>query len=112
MDVGAIGRMAILTDPSGARVRALAGRDDHRRGPGQQAGGLVWEDLRSTDPDAARSFYGALFGYEYEALEMAGPDYATFKLPTEPHTCSAGQGRAHGPAGGHPEPLARLLLGR
>jgi predicted enzyme related to lactoylglutathione lyase len=45
----------------------------------------VWEDLRSTDPDAARSFYGALFGYEYQALDMAGPDYSTFQLPTEPH---------------------------
>ncbi|CAA9303779.1 MAG: hypothetical protein AVDCRST_MAG61-1172 [uncultured Friedmanniella sp.] len=50
-----------------------------------EPGSLVWEDLRSTDPDTARSFYGALFGYEYEALEMAGPDYTTFQLPTEPH---------------------------
>jgi predicted enzyme related to lactoylglutathione lyase len=41
-------------------------------------------------------FYGALFGYEYEAVEMAGPDYATSGCPSEPH--ARRHGRHDGPA--------------
>ena len=85
MDVGPLGRMAILADPSGAVVGLWQAGTMIGAGLVNEPGGLVWEDLRSTDPDTARSFYGALFGYEYEALEMAGPDYTTFQLPTEPH---------------------------
>jgi predicted enzyme related to lactoylglutathione lyase len=85
MDVADMGRMAILTDPSGAVFGLWQAGTMIGASLVNEPGGLVWEDLRSTDPDAARGFYGALFGYEYETLEMAGPDYATFKLPSEPH---------------------------
>ena len=85
MDVGPLGRMAILADPSGAVFGLWQAGTMIGASLVNEPGGLVWEDLRSTDPDAARSFYGALFGYDYEALEMAGADYATFKLSTEPH---------------------------
>ena len=44
---------------------------------------MTWEDLRSPDPDAARDFYTAIFGYRTDALPDAGPDYATFMLPGE-----------------------------
>ena len=85
MDVGPLGRMAILADPSGAPFGVWQAGTMIGAAVVNEPGGLVWEDLRSTDPEAARSFYGALFGYDYELLEMAGPDYATFRLPTEPH---------------------------
>ena len=39
--------------------------------------------MRSTDPDAARAFYQALFGYGVDPLPMAGPDHTTFALPGE-----------------------------
>ena len=85
MDVGPLGRMAILADPSGAPFGLWQAGTMIGAAVVNEPGGLVWEDLRSADPDAARAFYGALFGYEFEALEMAGPDYATFRLPDEPH---------------------------
>ena len=85
MDVGPMGRMAILSDPSGAAFGLWQAGTMIGASLVNEPGGLVWEDLRSTDPDAARAFYGALFGYSYEMLEMAGPDYATFSLPDEPH---------------------------
>jgi predicted enzyme related to lactoylglutathione lyase len=85
MDVGPLGRMAILVDPSGAVFGLWQAGTMIGAGLVNEPGGLVWEDLRSTDPDAARSFCSALFGYEYEALDMAGPDYTTFRLPDEPH---------------------------
>jgi predicted enzyme related to lactoylglutathione lyase len=43
-----------------------------------EPGGLVWEDLRSSDPDAARAFYGAVLGWEFHELPQAGADYTTF----------------------------------
>ena len=85
MDVGPMGRMAILADPSGAAFGLWQAGTMIGASLVNEPGGLVWEDLRSTDAAAARDFYGVLFAYEYEPLEMAGPDYATFKLPDEPH---------------------------
>ena len=85
MDVGPLGRMAIVADPPGAAFGLWQAGTMIGASLVNEPGGLVWEDLRSTDPDAARSFYSALFGYEYDALDMAGPDYATFRLPTETH---------------------------
>lgn len=101
MDVGPLGRMAILADPSGAAVGLWQAGTMIGAGRVNEPGSLGWEDLRSTDPDAARAFYGALFGYEYEALAMAGPDYATFKLPAEPYVLG-GTGRLMGLPDGTP----------
>ena len=83
-DVGDFGRMAIVAEPSGAvfgvwQGHAMLGFD----APGEP-GSLAWTDLRSADPDRSRDFYAAVFGYDYQPLEMAGPDYATFSLPGGP----------------------------
>ena len=85
MEVGPLGRMAILADPTGAVFGLWQAGSMIGATRVNEPGGLVWEDLRSTDPESARSFYGALFGYAYDPVDMAGPDYATFRLPSEPH---------------------------
>lgn len=79
-DIDELGRMFIAADPTGAVFGAWQagthiGAEHH-----SEPGGLTWEDLRSPDPDAARAFYTAVFGYETQALEMAGPAYTTFTL--------------------------------
>lgn len=83
MDVGPLGRMAVLADPSGAPFGLWQAGTMVGAGRVNEPGSLTWEDLRSTDPQSARAFYGALFDYEYDAVEMAGPDYATFRLRSE-----------------------------
>jgi hypothetical protein len=83
MEVGPLGRMAILSDPSGAVFGVWQAGTMIGASLVNEPGSMVWEDLRSSDPDAARAFYGALFGYEYEPIELAGPDYTTFRLPSE-----------------------------
>ena len=80
-DVGPAGRMFVAADPTGAvfggwQAGGHIGAQLH-----SEPGGLVWEDLRSPDPDTARAFYTAVFGFETRELEMAGPDYTTFGLP-------------------------------
>ena len=81
MDVGPLGRMAILADPSGAPFGLWQAGTMIGAGLVNEPGALCWEDLRSTDPAAAQDFYRAVFGYALTPLEMAGPDYGTFSLP-------------------------------
>jgi predicted enzyme related to lactoylglutathione lyase len=77
-DVGPLGRMVIAADPSGAAFGVWQAGTHIGAGIVNEPGGITWEDLRSTDPDAARAFYTTVFGYSTEGLEMAGPDYTTF----------------------------------
>lgn len=82
-DVGPLGRMFVATDPTGATFGGWQAGTHIGAGIANEPGGLTWEDLRSPDPDAARAFYTAVFGYRTEPLAMAGPDYTTFALPGE-----------------------------
>lgn len=83
MDVADLGRMAILSDPTGAvfglwQAGTMIGAELVN-----EPGGLVWEDLRSSEPAKAQEFYRELFGFRLDPMEMAGPDYSTFALPGE-----------------------------
>lgn len=82
-DVGPMGRMLVAADPSGAPFGVWQAGTHIGAGVVNEPGGLTWEDLRSTDPGAARAFYAGVFGYRTEPLPDAGPDYATFALPEE-----------------------------
>lgn len=62
-DVNPLGRMAILADPSGAILGLWQAGTMIGAGLVNEPGGLVWEDLRSTDPAAAQIFYRGVFGY-------------------------------------------------
>ena len=80
-DVGDLGRMAMATDPAGAVFGVWQAGTHIGAALANEPGGIAWEDLRSTDPAAAWSFYEAVFGHETRLLEMAGPDYRTFHHP-------------------------------
>jgi predicted enzyme related to lactoylglutathione lyase len=80
-DVGPIGRLCVAADPTGAVFGVWQAGEHLGTELHSEPGGLTWEDLRTPDPDAARAFYTAVFGYETHALEPAGPDYTTFHLP-------------------------------
>jgi predicted enzyme related to lactoylglutathione lyase len=80
-DVGPIGRLCVAADPTGAVFGGWQAGEHLGAELHSEPGGLTWEDLRTPDPDTARAFYTAVFGYETHALEMAGPDYTTFHLP-------------------------------
>jgi predicted enzyme related to lactoylglutathione lyase len=81
--VGPLGRMFIGLDPTGAPFGVWQAGQYIGAGVVNEPGALVWEDLRSPDPDTARTFYTDVFGFRTERLEMAGPDYTTFALPGE-----------------------------
>ena len=74
-DVGSLGRIFIAADPTGAVFGVWQAGAQIGAAITNEPGGLSWEDLRSTDPDAARAFYGSVFGFDTKPLEMAPPDY-------------------------------------
>ena len=78
--VGRMGSLLVALDPTGAAFGVWQAGEHIGAGIANEPGGLVWEDLRSSDLDRARSFYAGVFGWETRALPDAGPDYYTFAL--------------------------------
>ncbi|MFE5301244.1 VOC family protein [Streptomyces sp. NPDC056632] len=74
-DVMDAGRMAALTDPGGAqfavwqpgKVKGLDRTSEHDT--------LLWVELHTGDPEATLSFYGALFGWRWAAMDAPGMTY-------------------------------------
>jgi uncharacterized protein len=80
-DVMDVGRMALLHDPSGALVSVWQPRRHIGAALINEHGALCWNELLTRDPDAARAFYTALFGWTPTERDM-GPmgTYTVFKL--------------------------------
>ena len=83
-DVPGNGRMTVALDPAGAafgvwQATGMIGAEIYN-----EPGGLAWTDARLTDPDTARTFYSAVFGYHYQALPGAPDHYTTFHLGEPP----------------------------
>ncbi|MEI2717038.1 MAG: VOC family protein [Candidatus Nanopelagicales bacterium] len=82
MDVGDLGRMFVGADPTGAVFGVWQAGSFSGAAVTNQPGGLMWEDLRCTDPGSARQFYAAVFGFDYHEMDMETPqDYMVFTLP-------------------------------
>ena len=99
VEVGPLGRMALLADPSGAWFGVWQASTMIGAALVNEPGGLVWEDLRSTDPAAAQAFYSAVFGFHVDPLAMAGPDYGTFRLRHEQAPLGGMGGMMNSPEG-------------
>ena len=93
-DVAPAGRMAVLSDPAGAAFCVWEARA--RRGAQLVNEPSAWamSALSTPDPERAKPFYEALFGWKTESF---GPDATLFRLP--------------GYVGGEPEqPVARDVV--
>ena len=78
MTVGDAGRMAVGQDPTGAFVGLWQAGDTIGVERFNEPGAVVWNEHMSREAAAARDFYGAVFGYEFSAVD--GADYWTFSL--------------------------------
>lgn len=83
-DIPGNGRMTVALDPTGAafgvwQAIGMIGAEIYN-----EPGGLAWTDARLTDPDTARSFYTAVFGYRYQPMPGAPDHYMTFHLDDAP----------------------------
>ncbi len=80
MEIPGNGRMFIAADPQGAafgvwQADGMIGAEAYG-----EPGTVVWTDVRTSDPDAARNFYETVFGYRYEPVEGAPPDYMIIRF--------------------------------
>lgn len=66
MDVPEVGRFALIADPQGAVVSAYAPQGEGGSGEGT----FVWDELMTTDVEGAKSFYGEVFGWTAQDMEM------------------------------------------
>jgi predicted enzyme related to lactoylglutathione lyase len=82
MDVAAEGRMAIAADPTGAVFGVWQAGNHFGTALVNEPGAISWNELATRDVDAARRFYSAVFGYEWEDMDTGegGPRYATFAV--------------------------------
>jgi uncharacterized protein len=85
MDVMGLGRMAIFADPAGAVFGVWQPGTFIGAEVVNEPGALSWNELNTRDLEAAREFYGAIFGWTFEARDMgAAGSYTTINLGGSP----------------------------
>jgi hypothetical protein len=67
-DVMQAGRMAVFTDPEGAALCLWQAKENKGARIVNENGSLNFNTLATRDPEGARAFYGAVFGWETLAL--------------------------------------------
>jgi uncharacterized protein len=78
-DVPHAGRMAVISDPQGAVFSVWQPRESHGAQLVNVPGAFTWNDVVTTGPEAARRFYGELFGWTFQEMEGAQPPYAVIR---------------------------------
>lgn len=78
-DVMESGRMAVLGDPTGAVFGVWQPNQHIGAQVVNVPGSLTMNQLNSSDPEAATSFYSGLFGWQIEPLDTGGPPYWSIK---------------------------------
>jgi predicted enzyme related to lactoylglutathione lyase len=77
MAVGDQARLAIAQDPTGAFFGIWQAGSMIGMSICNEAGAVVWNEQISRDPDRARTFYGAVFGYTFHRM---GGEFAYWTL--------------------------------
>jgi uncharacterized protein len=82
MDVMDVGRMSILADPLGAVIGLWQPKSHTGAQVVNEPGALCWNELITTDLDASKAFYKAVFGWDAEDAGPPGepPAYTEWKL--------------------------------
>jgi predicted enzyme related to lactoylglutathione lyase len=78
MEVASYGRLAIFTDPEGAFFGIWQPLDFAGAELVNEPGSFSWNELETRDPAAAKQFYGAVFGWEFD--EEEGPGGMTYNV--------------------------------
>lgn len=83
MDVMTLGRMSIAADPTGAVFGVWQAVDFPGADVVNEHGALIWNELNTTDRDAAAAFYKSALGIDSEAME-GGEDYFALSVNGRP----------------------------
>jgi uncharacterized protein len=74
-DVMDVGRMAVVQDPTGAFFAVWEPRANIGAERVNEPGALALNQLNTSDPERAREFYAAVFGWRFEAVEGGDRPY-------------------------------------
>jgi uncharacterized protein len=80
-DATPAGRMAVLEDPAGAFFCVWQPQDRNGAQLVNEPGAWAMSELFTPDPEAAATFYGALFGWTTESFDMGEGTITMFRLP-------------------------------
>jgi len=72
MEVSNYGRLALFTDPEGAFFGIWEPADFAGAELVNERATLGWNELNTRDPETAKRFYGSVFGWESNDVEMEG----------------------------------------
>ncbi len=78
-DVMDVGRMAVIQDPQGAHFELWEPKAHFGAALVNAPGAPVWNELGTTDLDAAGAFYGSLFGWTVAPFEGSPEPYLSIK---------------------------------
>jgi predicted enzyme related to lactoylglutathione lyase len=77
MDLEGVGRMAMVADPQGAPFYVMKGASDESSNSfaalEPKIGHCAWNELATSDPEAAKAFYGTMFGWSKDGEMDMGP---------------------------------------
>jgi len=101
MDVMDLGKMLVAADTTGGTFGVWQAAKHTGFQVANVPGAVVWTEQMSHDFEAAKAFYGAVFGYEFGDMSSDGFSYATLRL----------DGRDVGGIGGYPAGVPREAPG-
>jgi predicted enzyme related to lactoylglutathione lyase len=80
MDVGGVGRMATVADPTGG-VFSLwrSAEGDPPEVETTPVGGWIWNELTTQDEKTALAFYEKVFAFDHDEMDMADGTYYVLK---------------------------------
>ena len=78
-DVLSAGRMAVLQDPQGAFFLVWEPRDHYGAAVVNGPGALSWNDLATSNVEAAAEFYGELFGWSIAPFDSGDDPYMAIR---------------------------------
>jgi uncharacterized protein len=82
MDVMDLGRMAVFADPAGAVFGVWQPASFTGAEVVNEPGALSWNEVNTRDPDATKAFYGAVFGWGFNDVDMGeAGTYTTLRHP-------------------------------
>lgn len=80
-DVLDAGRMGVLSDPSGAVFCVWQAKESKGAQLVNEPGTWNFSELNTRDPEGAKAFYGAVFGWEADTLDLGEGDTTMWRLP-------------------------------
>src|SRR4051794_17595901 len=84
MDVLDVGRMAVISDPTGAAFGIWQPRRHTGAEIVNEPVSLAWNELNTRDIEAAKPFYETIFGWQGDTAQMGDIEYTTWQLGEKP----------------------------